>query len=533
MTDADRAFITALFERIVPGDSALYQLKGPIGPSEYEALRRIARPGGGVRVEPSLLITVLPEVQLDRRLLVAEPVEEGRICIDFGTAASKIAFEAEDGLFEPLQIGLEDGADPFWVRSLIAIDADGLIVFGQRAKHAGNAGLPVLSSFKSKLWAEPGVLDSVALEQGGVSFSYRDCIQAYLAFLTQLGASRLREKGVSPWVHRRYAMPFAYDSDRRNVRDALGIMLGRAAVLSDTFGDELATGVDAARMRSALDAAATITPPGWLLAPPGCVGEPVAAGAFSMDEELSKLTVYMIADVGAGTTDFCILCLKKRADGDLEPIQIRDGALSVELAGDAIDAALVQFLVEEQAGEEYRGRLVAIAPGLKERLFATGAADNERFDHEFVDGFMVNISREDFLASRHWTDFVERLCAAQAQCFDGADRVYLQNYGGGAVRVVITGGGSALPLRDVLGEGASPGEVPVKRVFAPDFPPAIRNRFAEMLPDLPRLAVSLGGSRESLPGDYDRSNARTIPGITAPWVAAPFDKSKTGFEEEL
>lgn len=530
MNEGDRAFITTLFERIVLGTDGLYELKGPIGPSEYEALRRIAQPlNGGATA--SDLITASLKVELDEGLLLADPVEQGRICIDFGTAASKIAFEANNGLLEPLEIGTDDGGDPFWVRSLIAMNADGMLVFGQRAKLAGDGGLPVLSSFKSKLWGDPAVLDSLALERGSVRFTYRDCIQAYLAFLTQLGVRRLKDKGVSPWVRRRYAMPFAYDEERRHVREALGVMLGRAAVLADTLGDELTDGVDAVRIRAALDAAGELTPPTWLLAEPGCVGEPVAAGAFSMDEELGKLTVYMISDVGAGTTDFCILCLKKRADGDLEPIQIRDGALSVEVAGDAVDAALVDFLVEEQAGEQYRDRIMAAAAGFKERLFAISASDDEQFDHEFADGFMVNVSRQDFVASRHWTAFVDRLRAAQAQCFDAADRVYLQNYGGGAVRVVITGGGAALPLRDILGEGPSPGQLAIKRVFASDFPVTIRDRFAEILADLPRLAVSLGGSRELLPGDYDRSGAQTTPGITAPWVAAPLDKSKTGLED--
>ncbi|XHS03065.1 hypothetical protein ACFB49_46890 [Sphingomonas sp. DBB INV C78] len=474
----------------------------------------------------------LPEITLNTALLLADPVKQGRICIDFGTAASKIALEPDGGYFEPLEIGKEDGSDPFWVRSLIALDAEGRMVFGQRAKLAGDAGLPVLTSFKSKLWGAPAVLEAVALEHDGIRFTYRDCIQAYLGFLTQLGALRLEDQGMSPWTPRRYAMPFAYDAGRRHVREALGTMLGRAAILADTFGVELVGGVDTRLMRAALNAVKSLSAPDWLLAEPGCVGEPVAAGAFAMDQELNNQTVYMIADVGAGTTDFCILCLKKLADGDLVPIQIRDGALSVEVAGDAVDAALVEFLVEEQAGEEHRGRLALDAPDLKERLFAATAADDEQFDHELPGQFLINVSRQDFLRSSHWANFVRELCESQARCFDGADRTYLQQYGDGAIRVVVTGGGSALPLRDALAEGRSEGSVRVWRVAVTDFPTGVRDRFDQILDRLPRLAVALGGSRELLPTDHDRSCAITSPGYTPAYVVPPFDKTKTGFEDE-
>lgn len=240
----------------------------------------------------------------------------------------------------------------------------------------------------------------------------------------------------------------------------------------------------------------------------------------------------MIVDVGAGTTDFCILCLKKRADGDLEPIQIRHGALSVETAGNSVDSALVEFLVREQAGEEHRARLTADAPRIKERLFALTAADDERFDYDELPGQMLlDVGRQDFLASTQWREFENALREAQARCFDGADRKYLQDFGQGAIRVIMTGGGSALPLQLALAEGVSPGEVKVERIAAADFPLAVRQRFADNLADLPRLAVALGGCRDALPADYDRSHARTTTGITPAYVWSATDKSSTGVDD--
>lgn len=528
MNEDTKAFLTALFERIVPTKHGLYRLIGPIGQSEYDAFATVIG-ANGIGVSAPAPASA-PSINLNLAVLSAQPIDEGCICIDFGTAASKIAYEPGADRFEPLEIG-DPGGDPFWIRSAIALDAEGRMVFGRAAMQAGElTGMPVVTSFKSKLWGAPEILDATALERGDISFSYRDCIQAYLAMLTYKGAVQLMAKGVSPYIPRRYAMPFAYDDDRKHIREAFGQMLGRAVVLSDTFGEELLAGVEANRMRAALDALENVSVPDWLMMTPGCIGEPVAAGAFAMEEESGDLTVYMIADIGAGTTDFCILCIKKRADGEIEPIQIHNGALSIELAGDAVDAALVDFLVTEQAGEEYRARLIAEAPRLKEALFAPGAGESASVDLE-LGGLLIDVSRRDFLKSKQWSKIVKRLRAAQASCFDQADRKYLQDYGRGAIRVVLTGGGSFLPLGPALAKGRSPGKVKVNRIAVGDFPPNIRRRFAQIEVLLPRLAVSLGGSRDVLPADFDRSDALTSTGITAPYVWAALDKTQTGLED--
>jgi molecular chaperone DnaK (HSP70) len=477
-----------------------------------------------------------PPFKLDATLLSQKRVTEGLLCVDFGTAASKVGYDDGEDRVEPLAVGTQAGeGSPFWVTSAIAIDADGKMVFGDRAAAAAEATSGrVVTSFKSRLWGDPRMLDEAALASGDVQFTYRDCIQAYLAFLTHLAASALKAKGVSAYTPRRYAMPFAYDEQRRHVRSVLGDMLGRAALLADSLGASLVSGVDVSTMRAALTKCDESTRlPSWLVAKNGCVGEPVAAGNFAMDEEVGALTVYMIADVGAGTTDFCILCLKRRRDGDIEPLQIRDGSLSIEVAGESVDQALVDFLVRSQVGEGARKEIAANSRLIKERLFALTASEDENFDLEIAGSILLNVDRQEFLRSPEWKAFTRQLRKAQSECFDRADRAFLQGFGNaGAIRVVVTGGGSALPLMDALAKGRSPGQVKVLRTPAPDFPIAIQQRFANNLADLPRLAVSLGGSRPTLPGDFNRTTAKTTHGVTAPYVAQPFDKTKTGLESD-
>jgi molecular chaperone HscA len=322
-------------------------------------------------------------------------------------------------------------------------------------------------------------------------------------------------------------MPYAYDEQRKGIRVSLADMLGSATILSDTLGSDLIAGVDYRIMRAALNAVQEHKAPRWLVME--CVGEPVAAGNFAMDEEVEQLTVYMIVDIGAGTTDFSVLCIKKPVSGDVEAIQIANGSLTIELAGNAVDKALVDFLVRQEAGEEHRATLAAAASSMKERLFAPTAAEDERFDQEVTGGMLINVDRQEFLASPEWKAFADSLASAQAACFDKAQRSYLQGYGpsGSPIRVVMTGGGANLPLVEELATGRSKGEVKLVRNYVADFPITIQQRFAEILPDLPRLAVALGGSRPELPAQSDRTDAQ--PGPKAPIrVQGPADKTATG-----
>jgi hypothetical protein len=526
MNEADRGRLEALIQRIVPYRDGLYRFAGPITSLELQSLRSsLGSPVDGAQSH------VIP-AELNLSLLTSGPPADALICIDFGTAASKIGWLPPTGLFEPLEIGGVAGADepdPFWVRSAIAIDENDRIVFGRRAELAAErVGGTAVTSFKSKLWEDPHKIRETALESEFATFSYEDCILAYLAFLTHVGEVALSSKGQPAYTARRYAMPYAYDPDRKQVRELLGELLGKAAILADTLGSELLEGVESGKLRSLLDAVATVQVPDWLKAQPPCVGEPVAAGNFAMDLEIGRQTVYMIVDIGAGTTDFCILCLKKRGDTEeLEPIQIRDGTLSVPLAGDAIDLALVNFLIRVEQAEEWRNYLFRNVRAIKERLFDDGSVDIE-----LPGQALIYVRREDFIASPEWQRFVQALSRMQAQCFDQADRVYLENYGSGAIRVVITGGGSRLPVRDALASGRSPGEVKVERIHAEALPDDILNQFGAIESLLPRLAVALGGVLDSVPADHDRTAAKTSSGFAGRRAWKPVDKTHSGLDED-
>lgn len=536
MTNEERARLRSLVERIIPYRDGLHRLVGPIGPLELQALRAaMGDLNGAPRSDsdvPDPTIVAQPAsltVTLDTAIH-SKTRPEGLLCIDFGTAASKAAYDLGGDEPEPLALGTR-GSDPdgiFWISSTIAVDPNGLVLLGGAAEAflRANPSAPGLRSFKSQLWGDPALLHQQALADGGVSFSFGDCLLAYLACLSRLISLELEDAGEDRHMPRRYAMPYAYDPERIAVRKLLGIMIGQAAILADTLGDELIAGVPAPKLRAALDAVAGVTAPAWLTdTDPACIGESVAAGAFAMDQELAQLTVYMIVDVGAGTTDFCILCLKNKADGTFEPIQIRNGSLSVACAGDTLDEALKGYIRDTWGWEDVERTLGLGLRSLKEALFQHGG-----FTHDLADATPFTLDREEFLGSPQWQGFLSTLTQAQEACFAQADQKYLLDYGSGAIRIVLTGGGSALPLSETLATGRIRH---LMRTPTSALPDGLRDRYAEIENDLPRLAVALGGSFEITPIEQDRTEAKTSLGITAPRIWRPIDKTSAGLDEEI
>jgi hypothetical protein len=528
MTKKDDTVVRALIQRIIPYKHGLFRLSGPISSIELDALRTLAGLTAGSSSQGELgEQTNAPElIILDRTLINKVEAPAGLLCVDFGTAASKIAMDGLDGP-EPLPIGARAG-DPgtnatFLSPSAIAV-ADGLIQFGWRAEVAAESDVnsPVIRSLKSKLWGDPQVLEEIGLRVGAVLFTYRDLLVLYLAYLTRLATAELRDRELDPHVPRRYAMPFAYDEAHEDIRDEFGKVLSVAAVLADSLGDTLLDGLEPGTARLALDAAQGIRVPDWFLEQPEpCVGEPIAAGNFSMRGELGDRTLYMILDLGAGTTDLCVMALNRKF-GEIRPITIPGGALSIEWAGDHLDDLVIEHLAETQApGEE--SRLARMKRDLKERLFRDGVIDLELSD------VSLYLTREEFLGTEQWKRFESRLREAQGRCIDQIDHGYWNNWGNSAVRIVITGGGAYLPLENL--QTGRIGDRNVSCQGVEGLPEELQLRYEEMIAELPRLVVAIGGASEELPEPLDRRSGPMDPDHAPERRLVALNKSESGLED--
>lgn len=99
--------------------------------------------------------------------------------------------------------------------------------------------------------------------------------------------------------------------------------------------------------------------------------EPIAA-AYHYERQLEGDELAMIADFGAGTTDFCVMRIgpSRRDEADREADVIATGGVGV--AGDDLDAALIQHVVAPKLGKGsyYRefDRKLAIPPSYYNKL---------------------------------------------------------------------------------------------------------------------------------------------------------------------
>jgi molecular chaperone HscA len=240
-----------------------------------------------------------------------------------------------------------------------------------------------------------------------------------------------------------------------------------------------------------------------------------------MQGELGDRTLYMIIDIGAGTSDLCVMALGRQF-GEIRPITIPGGALSIEWAGDHLDDLLVEHLLETQAPDE-GARLSRIKRDLKERLFRDHVIDLELGD------VSLYLELKQFLVTEQWERFQNRLREAQGRCIDQIDPGYWKSWGNSAVRIVITGGGAYLPLEKLKTGRLGERNVACQKVEG--FPEALRFKYQEMSAELPRLVVAIGGASDELPEPLDRKHVPRDPHPVAPRHIEPLDKTATGFEE--
>jgi hypothetical protein len=229
----------------------------------------------------------------------------------------------------------------------------------------------------------------------------------------------------------------------------------------------------------------------------------------------------MILDVGAGTTDICVMALNRKF-GEIRPITIPGGSLTIEWAGDHLDDLLVDHLVETQAPGE-QTRLMRIKRDLKERLFRDGVIDLE------VGDTPLYLTRDQFLKTEHWKRFERRILEAQGRCIDQIDEGYWSNWGNSALRVVITGGGAYLPLENLQSGRIGSRNVACQPVEG--FPEELQLRYVAMLSELPRLVVAIGGASEELPELLDRRSDPMDPHHAPKRRLVPLNKSESGLED--
>lgn len=460
-------------------------------------------------------------VQLDKVTLnlssldYADPQDDNAIlCLDFGTAMSKACLTTgsdEDPQVVSLGEQAKEPNKKFPVSSTLFIDHEGKIYFGYEAirrDEIESQRNPERSRFDSpKQHISRGDFD-VTLQQivrkeinpTRFKFTNRDLIVLYLSFLTDLACSELQQKGLSRYVRRRFAMPCWVDDRVQWAEREMRKMLAGAQILADTFSGRWADGLDATTARGALDTLDELDRLPEYVVDQGVL-EAVAAASGSLPLGTGSRRLYLVIDVGAGTTDYGLFVVVTPRGEDNAPkfFEVPGTFEVLRQAGDTVDEILRRYILRgaqvEQGSAEFTHvnfNLQRRIRDLKENMFRDG-----RIEITLSNDTVVTVNEEGFLKDDRIIRFSKSLEDYFSRSLRNADPSWIKGLAVHGLTVVLTGGSSSLPFVRALGRRqVSVRGVSLRCALAPDTPPDLR---PDLVGEYPQLAVSIGGAKESLP----------------------------------
>ena len=465
--------------------------------------------------------STLPELQqaeasvtLDLRALERTLAEnpEVTVCLDFGTAMSK-AF-AIQGYSTPIELALgkRAGSSGYPVESSLFISDDGILHFGPQAVELGTAAAALGRARFDSPKARLSMGEQVDIHRAAIGKEFNptdipmtegEMITLYLGYLTDLATSELEAQGYSRYCSRRFARPCWPEDRNRWAEPLLRRMLAQAQVLADTFHDQWREGIPLAKVKQAMEKLCELAVlPDYLLG--DGIPEPVAAAASLMLTDEAQREMFLVIDVGAGTTDFGLFLLQHNPAKDICLVRIIPGTIMyLPQAGNRVDDLLKFFVLELEGidvgspeGEHNRTFLQSTIRLHKEALFRDGIVEVP-----LANSSRVVVERDTFLASSRLKAFGQLLQDNVAAVLNTVGDGFLDLMHDSHLNVVLTGGGADLPMvqslaRDVI-------EVRGRRVMrrpALHVPVWITEQYPQFASQYPQLAVAIGGANPELPG---------------------------------
>lgn len=468
-----------------------------------------------VEVQPVVDIPPVPSVVLDIRSLERTTADNlgVTLCLDFGTAMSKaFAMEGDEKPIE-LALGVRAGGSGYPVDSTLFITDDGLIVFGPQAVARGatavESGRARFDSPKARLsMGEQGEIDKINVgpeinpASTSTPLSEGELITLYLGYLTDLAVSELEAHGHSRYTSRRFARPCWSDDRNRWAEPLLRRMLAQAQILADTFEDRWQAGIPVTEAKVALGKIRELaTVPDYLL--DQGIPEPVAAAASLMLRDEAQREIFMVIDVGAGTTDFGVFLLQNNPDKDICLTRIIPGTIEyLPEAGNRVDDLLKFYVLDLEGidpgsveGKHNKTYLDSRIRFYKEALFRDGVVEVTLANHA-----RVVVDRDEFLKSTRVQNFAQRLRDKLEKVLAAVADGYLDLMSRSDLKVVLTGGGASLPMVSDLAKGVV--EIKGRKIMrkpTPMVPAWIDETYPQFSPQYPQLAVAIGGAAPSLP----------------------------------
>ena len=436
------------------------------------------------------------------------------LCLDFGTAVSKaFAWDTRLDKPRPLAIGevMGEAGSRFLLKSALFISHDGRAYFGEAGYRLAAAADPsrhrALQSIKDLLTVGQKEMLSRPLKPEynptGVPLAEKEAIVLYLAFLTDAALRALEQIGEGDVrsIPRSYTKP-VFEPERDPWATEILTECARLAhLVADEFSGRWSDGIPLADIRSAMDDTASRAPlgAGSLISEDTVLPEPVAAfvARFWGIEPTNSRRIFMVVDVGAGTTDFAMFAQWCDDDGNLRIAPIECSVTTVRFAGDRIDEILRLHMLAKAGVKQDNPQHGHVVAGLqreirlvKEELFKSGEVR-----HRLVNDIDVTVDLEAFLKTDGMRRMGEALAAKFSEVLESVDSSFLTL---GDLPVFFTGGGASLQVVTNLARGQEVwvgGQSLTPRAAKPA-PAWLEDTegLDDIVPYYPQLAVSIGGA---------------------------------------
>lgn len=477
-------------------------------------------PGSELAHAESLVATI----EIDLSVLeLPSPPPDHRLCLDFGTAMSKVTLvhdstpkrSYED--IEVLHLGVPGDQEEVSLTMLVSsvfIDNAGSLWFGQMAVKRAKLepGRKRLDNIKHYLSVEGDGLNSRVTEHFNptdIEITYGDMLLAYLMFLTWTVNCCLKDSEEPRNLNRRFAMPCFTGRKFKDMEQLLGGMLGEAQILSDTFFKTLQDGVPLSKFVEAVRLLRKTRRNYPFVG--AAIAEPLGVAGSIMSWEQNVNSLIMIIDVGAGTSDFSLYRLKfDETEGKSIALEVEESSEGITEAGNHLDTLLRGLILQKACINSQNKHWINIIGNLeldlrdyKERLFLDGEISVRLFNDE-----IVNVSLNEFLSLSQVQKFGDSLKECRDRILNRIDQSFIQSAPHGALGIALTGGGASLPMVKALATGSvKVKNKELKLNQTQEFPRWLQKEFPELESDYPRIAVSLGGARNKV---IDRGGVASV-----------------------
>jgi molecular chaperone HscA len=306
-------------------------------------------------------------------------------------------------------------------------------------------------------------------------------------------------------IKRRFAMPCFPRPNARKVEAKLKTMLGEAQVLADTFNDIMHDGVP---LHDFLIALKKLRSEKRTYSFIDCsVTEPLGVAGSLLSWNNNSNSLVLVVDIGAGTSDFSLYRLKVDIVDDhtvrSTAGEVDGTARGISEAGNHLDKILMGLILRKSGintnNPRYRNVTHALERDIrnyKESLFSPTAEATITL----YNGDPVDVTLEEFLAEPAVKSFERSLRETMVNILESAHEDWVnwvRAHPSRRLTIVLTGGGSTLPMVRKLAEGTVTAHgITIPVAAAKSFPEWLRDDFPDLEEHYPRVAVSLGGARK-------------------------------------